>query len=95
MILAFTIKTGILLLILIAMVVILSYVLRNKLIEDDLAPEVTNTTKLSIEELKKRDMQDTMTNIMENTSFVPNPDDEEVLEEYNAVRDDTQEIEIL
>lgn len=95
MILEFTIKTGILLFILIAMVVILSYILRKKLVEDDLSPEVTNTTNLNIEELKKRDMKDKMMGIKENTSFVPNPDDEEKTSEYNAIRKEEDDIEIL
>ena len=95
MILEFTIKTGILLFVLIAMVVILSYILRKKLVEDDLSPEVTNTTNLNIEELKKRDMKDTMVGIKENTSYVPNEDDEEKLEEYSASRSEEEDIEIL
>lgn len=95
MILAFTFKTGIILFILVVLVFVLSYILRKKLLDDDLSPEVTNTQRLNIEELKKRDMKDTMVGIKENTSYVPNEDDEEKLEEYSASRSEEEDIEIL
>ena len=95
MVLAFTVKTGIILFILVALVIILSYILRKKMVDDDIAPEVTNTQKLDIDELKRLDMKDTMSNIKENTSFVPDPNDEVKSDEYNATRKEDDDIEVI
>jgi len=92
MILSFTIKTGILLFVLLSMVIILSYILKKKLTEEDIKP---NNNNLTVEELKKHDIKNKVTNIRENTSFVPNPDEEIKSTEYTAIRKDDDDIEIL